>query len=430
MAEILKILQSEYNGEYKSEYNLKKYSTPRIYPKIVTSKPISAFTDAEKKAILSKYKRWYIYYSFDHPTNKTKTGLPQKIKQAPIYFNINRDYPDFDERLKHFKIVRNSVERLLKDGHSPYESENNTNEYSVINALDYALEIKKKEVKETTYSGYETRINTFKKFLNRKRYTHLSIKEINKSIVSEFLRGIKEPVNRNNSKAALSSIFTELSSEGLIDVNFIKEIRNSKQVQKPVKIYTENDVSEISALLAQNDPMLLMFVKLVSYMFWRPIEILRLTHESVDFVANTMTVQTKTKEAKTKIIPAILLEEVKEFCNNKTGFLFKPSKVDNWELSEEDKRKYFTRRFARFRTKHDISSEFKLYSFRHTYITKIYLELRKTYSKFESVQKLSLITGHESKAIYNYIQVNDIELPEDYSDFLLYSDNKPHSATT
>lgn len=426
MVEILQKLHTEYSGEYKSEYkseyNVKKYSIPRIYPKVVTEKPLSAFSDAEKKEILSKYKRWYIYYSFDHPTKKTKTGKPLKVKQPPIYFNINLDFPDFDQRLKRIKKVRASVESLLKKGHSPFQSECNENEYSAIYALDYGLSIKKNEVKETTYSDYETRINLFKKFLKKRGYSQLSIKEVTKSIVSEFLRGIKNPTNRNNTKAALSATFTVLSSESLIDVNFIKEIRNAKQVQKPVKIYTQKDVAQISDLMAKYDPMLLMFAKLVSYMFWRPIEIIRLTNKSIDFTNNTMTVQTKTKESKIKIIPSLLVDELKDFCEEKTGFLFKPSTVEKWELSEEDKRKYFTRRFSRFRTKHKISSEFKLYSFRHTYITKIYLELRKTFSKHESIQKLSLITGHESKAIYNYIQVNDIELPEDYSDFLLFSE--------
>jgi len=430
MAKILEILSTEYRSEYYSEYYFMKYTRPLIYPKIVSEKPLSAFTESEKAEILRKYKRWYVYYKFEHPTKKNKTGKPLKVTQTPIYFNINKDFPDFDERLKHIKMIRDSVENALKKGFSPYESEENNTDYSAFNALDFALNIKQKEVKPTTYSDYETRINMFKKFLKSKGYSQLTIKEVNKSIISEYLRTVAKPVNRNNSKAALSAIFTVLSSENLIDVNFIKEIRNSKAQKKPVKIYTESDVNQITALLEQNDPVLLFFIKLVSYMFWRPIEILRLTIESVDFKNNTMTVQTKTKESKTKIIPEILIEDLKEFCKDKSGYLFKPSKVENWELSEEDKRKYFTRRFARFRNKHNISKEFRLYSFRHTYITKIYLEFRKTLSKFESVQKLSLITGHESKAIYNYIQVNDIELPEDYSDLLRFSNKTENSETS
>jgi len=223
MPKIQEILHREYSSEYYSE-KVKKYTTPIIYPKIVTSKPVSAFTEDEKKAILKKYKRWYVYYSFEHPTAKTKVGAPKKIRQEPIYFNVNRDYPNFDDRLKFIKTIRNSIENLLKDGFSPYETETNKDEHNVFNALDYALKIKKAEVKETTFSGYETRVNMFKKFIEQKGYTHYSIKDINKSIISQYLNTHDNPTHRNNSKAALSAIFTVLSSEDLIEVNFIKEI--------------------------------------------------------------------------------------------------------------------------------------------------------------------------------------------------------------
>ena len=417
MAKILEILHREHSSEHYFS-NVKKYTTPRIFPKIITSKPVSAFTEEEKKAILKKYKRWYVYYSYEHPTAKSKTGKPKKIHQDHIYFNLNRDYPNFDDRLKFIKTIRNSVENLLKDGFSPYETEVNTDEYNVFNALDYALKIKKAEVKETTFSGYETRVNMFKKFIDQKGYAHYSIKDINKSIISQYLNTHKTPIHRNNSKAALSAIFTVLSSEDLIEVNFIKEIRNSKKTETPIKIYSEEDVNQITTILIKHDPTLLMFIKFISYMFWRPIEILRIRVEDIDFNSNTISTESKTKAKKTKIIPNLLRDELIEFTKGKTGFLFKPDNIQKWELCEEDKRKYFTRRFSRFRTKFKISSDFKLYSFRHTYITKIYLELRKSLSKYDTIQQLSLITGHESKAIYNYIRVNDVELPEDYSELL------------
>ncbi|MDM8159030.1 tyrosine-type recombinase/integrase [Labilibaculum sp. K2S] len=414
MAKIIDLLHTEYT----IAYIVRKYTRPSIYPKIVTSKPLSSFTEDEKKAILKKYKRWYVYYSFEHPTAKTTTGQPKKVPQTPIYFNVNQDYKDFDERLKFLKMVRNSIEKLLKDGFSPYETGETASEHTALSALDFALEIKRPEVKGTTFSGYETKINLFKKYIKSQGYSHLSIKDINKSIVTQYLRTIKNPTNRNNTKGALSAIFTVLSSEDLIPVNFIKEIQNSKKEEKPVRIYTEEDVTEISTLLKQHDQTLLMFIKFVSFMFWRPIEILRIRLEDINFERNTISVETKTKSSKTKIIPKLLIDELAEFAKGKTGFLFKPDKIENWDLSEEDKRKYFTRRFSRFREKYNISKDFKLYSFRHTYITKIYLELRKTLSKHETIQQLSLITGHESKAIFNYIRVNDVELPEDYSSFL------------
>ena len=71
-----------------------------------------------------------------------------------------------------------------------------------------------------------------------------------------------------------------------------------------------------------------------------------------------------------------------------------------------------------YRTEHKIPTDFKLYSFKHTFITKLYLEFRKGYTKKRSIEKLSIITGHSSNAINNYITVNDLELPEDYSEML------------
>lgn len=222
--------------------------------------------------------------------------------------------------------------------------------------------------------------------------------------------------NRNNTKAVLSSVFTVLADKDLVKVNFIKNIRNRRVIEKPVKIYTEKDIEEITKLLKEFDYTLLMFVYFVSYMFWRPVEILRI--QDIDFDKKIIKIETKTRFSKTKIIPNILLEYLKAFAKDKKGFLFKPNNFINWNLEDNQKRVYFTRRFARFREKHNISKEFKLYSFRHTYITKIYLELRKSLSKEDTIKKLSLITGHESKAIFNYIRVNDVELPDDYSEYL------------
>lgn len=39
-------------------------------------------------------------------------------------------------------------------------------------------------------------------------------------------------------------------------------------------------------------------------------------------------------------------------------------------------------------------------------------------TKSQAIDELSLITGHTSNAIWKYIRVNDVELPEDYSNLL------------
>jgi len=89
-------------------------------------------------------KRWYVYYSFRNPeTGKLK-------RQSPVFANFNHLHRSKKERLKHFNILRGSLESLLKDGHSPYENEPIKNEYSANSALDFSLEIKEKSVSRST----------------------------------------------------------------------------------------------------------------------------------------------------------------------------------------------------------------------------------------------------------------------------------------
>ncbi len=394
-------LLNKLRTEYFSEYSMKKYSKVKIY-------------HGGKDFDLSK--RWYVYFNYQHPTIKNMDGTPKMVQQNPIYYKVNKKLDTKSERMAILRELKDVIEQHLKQGWSPYDIEEKIR-YTASYSLDFALKIKKTEVKESTYQDYAYRVKMFKDFLGKELFID-SVDQIDKKIVSKFLNTFDGAKNRNNTKAALSSIFTVLSDEDLIPVNFIKEIRNKKTNPKPIRIYTDDEIEAIDNLLIEYDYTLYLFTILVSYMFWRPIEIVRLSVDSVDFENKRMWVETKGKPHKIKIIPDIIFDELYDFCKNKTSFLFMPDGCNVWNLSEVAKRKYFTLRFSRFRKKHKIDPEFKIYSRRHTSITKVYLYLRKTKSKEDTIKELSLITGHESKAIQNYIRVNDIELPDDYSEYL------------
>jgi len=75
----------------------------------------------------------------------------------------------------------------------------------------------------------------------------------------------------------------------------------------------------------------------------------------------------------------------------------------------------------RWLTSQDLA-ENTLYSFQHTFVTKVYRELRKTSSPFETKSKLMLITGHSTMtALEKYLRDIDAEVPQDYSDLLSWS---------
>lgn len=420
MINIYKLLESEYKNEYNlslvKSNDMKPYKKPKIFPKVVSEKPLSAFSEKEKKEIMTKNKRWYVYYYF-----RNKDG--KMVKQPSIYYKINQEYKEFDERYKHFHRLRNVVEKLLKEGFSPYEGEEEESKYTCFSALDYALELKKNIVKQTTYNDYKGRIESFKKYLKARGLHKTNITDITKKDINEYLNSVlvkSSPRNRNNTFSVLSAIFSTLEENELVINNVVQKIKKLQTKPERNKTYTKKQENDIFTLMEQKDKELLLFVKFVSYNFLRPIEVCRLQIKDIDFEGAKLSVRAKNKPVKIKIIPEILLQEIQHFKGLNPEFhLFAPNGVGFWNIFENNKRDYWSRRFKEIKDELGLNKDYGLYSFRHTFITKLYRELRSQYSQIETYDKLMLITGHSSlNALRQYLRDIDAELPEDYSHLL------------
>lgn len=419
MSSFLMKISSVYSPVYFSELKKTelKYTTG-IYTGGVKIKEWSSATKEEKKLALSR--KWYVWWSYRHPVSGKLVRQPNSIKG-----DANRKTSKV-ERMKILKLYRKSLIKFLENGYNPYDEDQEAKEFdhvitgkgpdSIEFAFRKALSIKEKEVNKRTFKDYKYTVARLEKHLINIGIS--KIHEVRKEHVASFLSQFK-PRTSNNKKADLSPVFSVLSDQGLIKFNFVKELRNKKPPKNKKRIFTENEIAKITKLLKEQDPQLLMFIKLVAIMFWRPVENIRITIDEIDFDKRLMSVDTKTKNGKTKIIPNLILDSLKEFCKDKETFLFYPEGMPNWDISDEYKRNHFTKRFNRFRKKNNIDPELKMVSFRHTYITALYLELRKTMTVEEAIKHLSLITGHESNAIKHYIVVNDLELPTDYSKYYL-----------
>ncbi len=387
---------------YKTAYKLKKFSKPKIY---------------HGGDSFDIKKRWFVYYEFRNP----ETGI--MTRQTTITANINRDYKTKRERLKYIRILRDTVESVLNEGYSPYTNNSILHEYSAKSALVYALELKKATVKESTYNGYKKSVNVFIKFLQSKDLEIANIKSINKKIVNDFLNQIlrkSSASNRNNYRQELSAIFSILAENDYIDFNFFNQIKKINTTPIRNKTYSSQEVDMIYKYLESNDPLLLLFIKFVSYNFLRPIEVVRLKVGDIDIISKTLTVRAKNKIHKTKIIPDILINDIKVLkFSNKEHYLFTPVGVGIWDVTETFRRRWFGNRFNKVKEALNIGDNYTLYSFRHTFITKLYRELRKTYSKRDTEDNLMLITGHSTlTALQKYLRDLDAELPQDYSHLL------------
>jgi integrase len=453
MSGILLLLQTVHQNVHQNRHSLdkKNFSVPKIYSGGVDITLWNELSKEEHKQALSK--DWYIYYKFIDNT----TG---KLKRMPNIKGGSNRYKTKKERLLVLTQLRDALEYLLEKGLNPYidsdtsllELEKSTprkNKMVVVapvtndtnvaeirqplkptiiepiltikEAFAYALKIKKKSLSDTSYMNFEGRINRFKKALDE----NAPITSLNRKKTNEYLNSVLETTsarNRNNTRIDLSSLFEVLANDEIIPENFIKRINTLKTKPQRNKTYTPDMQETIYSYLEKNDSLLLLFIKFISYNFLRPVEVCRLKVGDLDIKDKKLYVRAKNKLVKIKIIPEILIKDLPDLNQmNNDDFLFTPTKIGGqWIATENNRRDHFSKRFKTIVKDHfGLGSDYGMYSFRHTFITKLYRELRKSYSPFESKSILMNITGHSTMtALELYLRDIDAELPEDYSHLL------------
>ncbi len=292
------------------------------------------------------------------------------------------------------------------------------NVHSIKDAFDTALSIKKNSVGDNTYKNFELRIRRFKKSLDENK----PITIITKKVVNDYLNNVLQNTsarNRNNTRTDLSSLFQVLEDNEIIAENIIKKVSVLKSNPVRNKTYTPEMQKDIYDYMEKNDPLLLLFIKFVCYNFLRPVEVCRLRIKDIDLIDKKLYLKTKNKKVKIKIIPKILIDDLPDLSGlNPENFLFTPTGLGKeWDATENNRRDNFSKRFKEVvKTPFKLGIDYGMYSFRHTFITKLYRQLRKNHSQFETKSTLMLITGHATMtALDKYLRDIDAELPEDYS---------------
>lgn len=153
----------------------------------------------------------------------------------------------------------------------------------------------------------------------------------------------------------------------------------------------------------------------------RPIEVCRLRIEDLDIQDKKIYVKAKNQPVKIKILPEILLKSLPDLSNlNPKSFLFGRFKFgEEWDAQETNKVSEFSKRFKIIKDHFGLGSEYTMYGYRHTFITKLYRSLREEMTQQETIDTLMRITGHFTLiALEKYLRDIDAELPEDYSKWL------------
>ena len=434
------IISTAYESAYGNAYDLplkKQFSKPKIY---------------NAKGDLTK--RWYVYFSYRDPS----TG--KLMRQTPFYGNANT-YKTKEERMAVLTIYRNIILKYLNEGYSPYEDnelKNPTSEdikddlleqevpqeleeelpntepeietsqakqLGVKEAFEFVMTIKERDLRESSLRTLRSHNKIFIAWIEKNRPDVSSIEDIDRSTIKTFLNHINLSNSSrtvNNYRASLSSIFATLFESDMVPSNCVEKIR--KLSTKPVKHerYSKTDQKRIFKYLEDNDPLMLLYIKFVAYSFLRPIEVCRLCVGDLDLKKKTISFVPKNGAWKTHRIPDILLNDIPDLSKmDKKAILFTAEGIGKFtDTKLENRRSYFTSRFKRLVSKEfDLSFEHTLYSFRHTFITMLYKEHRKSHAPFEAKSRVMHITGHTSmQSLESYLRGMDVELPDDYSHML------------
>ncbi|PCI10995.1 MAG: integrase [Flavobacteriaceae bacterium] len=415
----------EYRIAYDSAYSLTQkplFSNPKIY---------------SGKGDLSK--RWYVYFYY----RNEETG---RLKLATPIYGVANKYKTKEERMSVLLMYRETLLKLLKQGYNPFVDNRELHQkltskgtgltpapiqkkeetsMPLQEAFDFGLQLKEKIVSERTIRDYKNKIDNFLKWFYKKHPTLTCIHQIDKKNVTEFLNTVLTKTsarNRNNYRTELSSILQVLEDNDIIAANFIKKIPVLKSIPQKHKTYTQKEQVAIFEFLETKDPILLLYIKFISYGFMRPIEVCRLKVKDINLTDKTIQFKAKNGLLKTKMIPKILWNDLLELGElKKESVLFTPNELGaKWDTAIDNRRDYFSKRFKKVvKDNFNLGTDYGLYSFRHTYITKLYRALREKSSPFETKSKLMLITGHTTmSALEKYLRDIDAELPEDYSEML------------
>ena len=422
----------EYTKKYtifKSDFMSKKYSIG-IYTGGVKIDDWDDLPKHEKTKALNK--SWYIRWSYRNPD----TGKLERQKNYKGGVNYIKNKAD---RLKALLELKKLLIGFIKDGYSPFDKAdiinlNNAeteNPKSVKEAFDMALEQIKLTVSKSTYNDYKKTALGFLNFLGKENQRK-DLKLVTKKIVITYLNEILKKTSartRNNYKADLSSLFTVMEKKLLlIDHNFIKTIEKERTLEKRNRTLSNKQLKDVTDFLRANDPLLLLVVKFVAYNFLRPIEVCRLKVKDLNLDEALIYYQAKNKPLKTKRIPSILLDDLRQMnlgIYNDNAYLISPSgKPALWETSDLQRRTTITRRFTRLKVKMAaagivLEKGDNIYSFRHSYITNLFRHLRtkENLSFQEAIQQLMPITGHDSESgLMNYIHKIDADIPKDWSE--------------
>lgn len=122
---------------------------------------------------------WFVWLSYRHP----QTGAFVRFK----FFKGFSDYSTKSEKRHHGRLMVKAIKELLKEGWSPFDEDDEQVDAGKPVVFLISQYLDKVDVRPSTKQKYSNELNLFKSWLIKNHYGDLTIDQINKTIVTNFL---------------------------------------------------------------------------------------------------------------------------------------------------------------------------------------------------------------------------------------------------
>lgn len=220
-----------------------------------------------KPKVCKSKKGWYVYFRYRKKLKRYKLGI-NYIK-------------NLTEREREANALAKVLHDKLKKGWNPFDDHNvESDNITLISAIDFALSKKKETVVSKTFSGYNGSVKFCKKAILSLGYDYLTITETKRIHIRKVLEKAKKQNNWTNSSYNrhlnhLKAVLSELIDWDIIENNPAHKIKKLPVIKEESnRTPTLFEQNKIKTELKANHPFFYNFIVSIFHTGIRPKELL------------------------------------------------------------------------------------------------------------------------------------------------------------
>lgn len=282
------------------------------------------------------------------------------------------------------------------------------------------LDFKAKTLRKTSMKAYRLALDYFQKYLSEKALTNEPLHAIRKRHISEFVDWITEKVGNRSVNGHLSIVRSFFNHwiknyDDILFKNPCDGVTKLPTASETHVAYTNSQMRQMFAYMAENDPALLLYCQFVGLGFIRCKETTGLRVGDIDFSRKTITVSagnSKTRRRKTKPVLDYFMNKLIEAEVYKAPPSFYVFTISGKPGKKPVGINHFRKRFAKVKKKFGLRREHTIYSFRHTFVS----QMLDNGAKWHEAMKY---TGHDTmESFAKYARSLHVKPAEDLSRFI------------